>query len=253
MKKRIIITALSVMLASSSIIPAYAARPANAPQVEYGESVFAVLHEWADQYTEELKAIPDVKTRYQRMFEIIFANWESPEGEGSAYGNAFVDLYNNGKLPDETVADIIAYWGEKTETPCGMSIMYVRSDNPLLTPYLDIDGTRFYADIPTYVENKQDIQYLYTLSGEHGMLPPPEDPAPVTDTSGTWKVVKPSIGVKVIYDKDGSWSSEKAVFMSSAEFAGLFSPNLRFHICENGVLTPITREQALELGYAGIW
>ena len=253
MKKRIIITALSVMLASSSIIPAYAARPTNAQQVEYGESVFAALHEWADQYTEELKAIPDVKTRYQRMFEIILANWESPKGGGSAHGRAFVDAYNSGKLGDEAVADIVAYWGIKTETPCGMTVMYVRSDDPLLTPYLDIDGTRFYADIPTYVENKQDIQYLYTLPGEHGMLPPPEDPAPVTDTSGTWNVVNPSIGVKVIYDKDGSWSSEKAVFMSSEEFAGLFSPDLRFHICENGVLTPITREQALELGYVGSW
>ncbi|WP_317298059.1 hypothetical protein [Clostridium fessum] len=252
MKKRIIITALSVMLASSSIIPAYAARPADAPHVEYGESVTVALYEWADHYIDELKSIEDIKTRYQRMFEIIYKNWESP-GEGSYWNTELVDIYNDGKLADEGAANIIAYWGEKTETPCGMTTMYVRSDNPLLTPYLDIDGTRFYADIPTYVENKQDIQYLYTLSGEHGMLPPPEDPAPVTDTSGTWKVVNPSIGVKVIYDKDGSWSSEKAVFMSSEEFAGLFSPDLRFHICENGVLTPITREQALELGYAGIW
>lgn len=252
MKKRIIITALSVMLASSSIIPVYAARPADAPHVEYGESVTVALYEWADHYIDELKSIEDIKTRYQRMFEIIYKNWESP-GEGYYWNTELVDIYNDGKLADESAANTIAYWGEKTETPCGMTTMYVRSDNPLLTPYLDIDGTRFYADIPTYVENKQDIQYLYTLSGEHGMLPPPEDPAPVTDTSGTWKVVNPSIGVKVIYDKDGSWSSEKAVFMSSEEFAGLFSPDLRFHICENGVLTPITREQALELGYAGIW
>lgn len=252
MKKKIIITALSVMLASSSIIPAYAARPAGAPHVEYGESVTVALYEWADHYIDELKSIEDIKTRYQRMFEIIYKNWESP-GEGCYWNTKLVDIYNDGKLADESAANLIAYWGVKTETPCGMTRMYMRSDNPLLTPYLDIDGTRFYADIPTYVENKQDIQYLYTLSGEHGMLPPPEDPAPVTDTSGTWKVVNPSIGVKVIYDKDGSWSSEKAVFMSSEEFAGLFSPDLRFHICENGVLTPITREQALELGYAGIW
>lgn len=252
MKKRIVITALSVMLASSSIIPAYAARPADAPHVEYGESVTVALYEWADHYIDELKSIEDIKTRYQRMFEIIYKNWESP-GEGYYWNTELVDIYNDGKLADEGAANTIAYWGVKTGTPCGMTTMYVRSDNPLLTPYLDIDGTRFYADIPTYVENKQDIQYLYTLSGEHGMLPPPEDPAPVTDTSGTWKVVNPSIGVKVIYDKDGSWSSEKAVFMSSEEFAGLFSPDLRFHICENGVLTPITREQALELGYAGIW
>lgn len=252
MKKKIIITALSVMLASSSIIPAYAARPAGAPHVEYGESVTVALYEWADHYIDELKSIEDIKTRYQRMFEIIYKNWESP-GEGFYWNTELVDIYNDGKLADESAANLIAYWGVKTETPCGMTTMYVRSDNPVSTPYLDIDGTRFFADIPTYVENKQDIQYLYTLSGEHGMLPPPEDPAPVTDTSGTWKVVNPSIGVKVIYDKDGSWSSERAVFMSSEEFAGLFSPDLRFHICENGVLTPITREQALELGYAGIW
>lgn len=252
MKKRIIITALSVMLASSSIIPAYAARPADAPYVEYGESVFAVLHEWADQYTEELKAIPDVKARYQRMFEIIFENWESPEA-GSYYGTAFVDTYNDGKLPSETMADMVAYWGEKTETPCGMTIMYGQSGNPLLTPYLDIDGTRVYTNIPAYVANEYDTKYLYTLPGEYGLVLPPEDPEPVTDTSGTWKVVNPSIGVKVIYNKDGSWSSGKAISMSSEEFAGLFSPDLRFHICENGVLTPITREQALELGYAGIW
>lgn len=252
MKKRIIITALSIMLASSSIIPAYAARPAGAPHVEYGESVTVAFYEWADHYIDELKSIEDIKTRYQRMFEIIYTNWESA-GEGYFQGAELVDIYNDGKIADESAANTIAYWGVKTETPCGMTTMYVRSDNPVLTPHLDIDGTRFYADIPTYVENKQDIQYLYTLPGEHGMLLPPEDPAPITDTSGTWKVVNPSIGVKVIYDKDGSWNNEKAVFMSSEEFAGLFSPDLRFHVCENGVLTPITREQALELGYAGIW
>lgn len=252
MKKRIIITALSVMLASSSIIPAYAARPANAPQVEYGESVTVALYEWADHYIDELKSIEDIKTRYQRMFEIVFENWES-SGVGYFWDKALIDIYNDGKLADEGVAAIIAYWGEKTLTPCSVAKMFVRSDYSTSTPYLDVEGTRFYADISAYVANEYDTKYLYTLPGENGMLPPPEDPAPVTDTSGTWRVVNPSIGVKVIYDKDGSWSSEKTVFMSSEEFAGLFSPDLRFHICENGVLTPITREQALELGYAGIW
>lgn len=64
MKKKIIITALSVMLASSSIIPAYAALPANAStDVEAGNGFkdTAAFNYWADQYTDELNKIENPK------------------------------------------------------------------------------------------------------------------------------------------------------------------------------------------------
>ena len=69
MKKRIIITALSVMLASSSIIPAYAALPEGAPAVDVETATMDDIRnsakQWASQYVEELKQIENPKDRYQ--------------------------------------------------------------------------------------------------------------------------------------------------------------------------------------------
>lgn len=65
MKKRIIITALSVMLASSSIIPAYAA--GSSFDLEYAN----VTQDWADQYRDAILAIEGEAARYDFIFKTV--------------------------------------------------------------------------------------------------------------------------------------------------------------------------------------
>ena len=251
MKKKIIITALSVMLASTSIVPAYAALPEGAPAVEESYEVHTELYKWADQYTEELKGIEDSKSRYQRMYEIIFDNW-SIAPDGMYYRDDFVNIYNQGMLPGSTAAEVVCYWGSKIDNS-NISLAVVWIDGaPFNTSCITIDGVNYYAQVGTYANYGYDIKYLYGLPGEYGMEVRAEGTEPENvDTEYHWYTNLRNTGWKVIYDKDNTWEKVDLVHKTTEEIEAMFSANHIFHICENGILTPITREEAVALGYNG--
>lgn len=65
MKKRIIITALSILLASSTVMPAYAA--GSSFDLEYAN----VTQDWADQYRDAILAIEGETDRYDFIFKTV--------------------------------------------------------------------------------------------------------------------------------------------------------------------------------------
>lgn len=89
MKKRIIITALSVMLASSSIIPAYAA--GYGYDIEFEN----IKQSWANQYKDTLLGIEGEAARYDFIFKTV-TNDFSIKGAGLQW--ITLEDFNQGKL-----------------------------------------------------------------------------------------------------------------------------------------------------------
>lgn len=89
MKKRIIITALSVMLASSSIIPAYAG--GYGYEIEFEN----VRQTWADQYRDAILNIEGEASRYDFIYKTVTEDF-SIKGRGTQYVN--IDDFRQGKL-----------------------------------------------------------------------------------------------------------------------------------------------------------
>lgn len=75
MKKKIVITALTAMLAASMVMPVYADNQppikwnVDAEQYKYDDRM--MIQDWAAQYKDELLAIPDESARYDRIFQIV--------------------------------------------------------------------------------------------------------------------------------------------------------------------------------------
>lgn len=89
MKKRIIITALSVMLASSSIIPAYAAG------YGYDTEFEDIKQSWANQYKDALLSIEGEAARYDFIFKTVTDDF-SIKGAGLQW--ITLEDFNQGKL-----------------------------------------------------------------------------------------------------------------------------------------------------------
>ena len=89
MKKRIIVTALSVMLASSSIIPAYAG--GYGYDIEFEN----VRQTWADQYRDAILNIEGEASRYDFIFKTVTEDF-SIKGPGTQ--NVTIDDFRQGKL-----------------------------------------------------------------------------------------------------------------------------------------------------------
>lgn len=89
MKKRIIITALSIMLASSSIIPAYAAG------YGYDTEFEDIKQSWANQYKDALLSIEGEAARYDFIFKTVTDDF-SIKGAGLQW--ITLEDFNQGKL-----------------------------------------------------------------------------------------------------------------------------------------------------------
>lgn len=257
MKKRIIITALSVMLASSSIIPAYAALPEGAPAVDIEtgtmQDIYNGLYAWADQYIEELKSIEDIKARYQRMIELCAANWEAvPDGRNDGLQLA-ISLHNEGKIGDEGVGYIVEYWADKTGTPCGKYwANYCGID--MYMPYLLIDGERRYSLTNTI--------RLYGMKDEYLLAPAGTCDIMERDLKGqiysegevggmTWTRFSSVKRKSKVYVYSGDMSVPNLI-ISKGNIDDYCTADTIFYKAVEGVFTPLTRDEAVALGYDGI-
>lgn len=159
MKKRIIITALSVMLASSSIIPAYAAEPMkwnidpntyNAK--EYGginwmlaESL-AATKVWAEGYREQLAAITADTDKFEAIVKIVCDTITYDESYATLVDNY---TYRDGKGVCEDYARSVMALCRVAGIPCtyetGYAYGYAHGWNKVT-----LSGVDYYSDITSY-------------------------------------------------------------------------------------------------------
>lgn len=159
MKKRIIITALSVMLASSSIIPAYAAEPMkwnidpntyNAK--EYGginwmlaESL-AATKVWAEGYREQLTGLTTDMDKFDAIVKIVCDTITYDESYATLVDNY---TYRDGKGVCEDYARSVMALCQVAGIPCtyetGYAYGYAHGWNKVT-----LNGTDYYSDITSY-------------------------------------------------------------------------------------------------------
>lgn len=268
MKKKIIITALSLMIASSTIIPAYAALPEGAPYVDiYTEGgrlniigITNSLHTWADQYVDELNGISDVRTRYRRICELVATNFKPLDR--FVTGDEVVTTYNEGMLGQSSICSIILYLSNQTgiEAKSG-SFSWMYSTNPAIagdiedTVYLQLDG-QFYYTIPGNIFDIElfDECYLIQDGNRFGTvladsITHPEKYAQTTIDYTFQDIDNPITKTAVVF-----YTPNKELIPADVRATKNYPQGVTsFYRYENGVLTPMSREEAVILGYEGIF
>lgn len=159
MKKKIIITVLSLMIASSSIIPAYAAEPMkwnidpntyNAK--EYGginwmlaESL-AATKVWAEGYREQLTVITADRDKFEAIVKIVCDTITYDESYATLVDNY---TYRDGKGVCEDYARSIMALCQVAGIPCtyetGYAYGYAHGWNKVT-----LSGVDYYSDITSY-------------------------------------------------------------------------------------------------------
>lgn len=249
MKKRIIITALSVMLASSSIIPVYAALPANAStDIRIGDSVSnnAALDYWADQYTEELNKIENPKDRYRRMCELVVTNWDCVKEMVS--GQALIDSYMRGEIGGGQASHLIKRMCDNT----GIEAMqggYLQDGYPNETAYVKIDGVVYCYSRAALELWGMDDKYVFidhNFNGiEIGNPFAPRDQE-VEVAKSTFETISDMYTTIYIYDTDNTFYTAA---MDTVMVGACINSGSVYYKCTNAKFIAITEEEAVSLGY----
>lgn len=247
MKKRIIITALSVMLASSSIIPAYAALPANAStDIGEGDSVSnnAALDYWADQYTEELNKIQDPKDKYRHMCELVVTNWDCVKE--LLAGQDLIDSYMRGEIGGGQASHLVKRMCDNTgiEAICGY---YLQNGYPNDTAYVKINDTVYCYSWAALELWGMDDKYVFIDHNFNGIeidnpFAPREEEVEVAKS--TFYKFTDMVDYAYIHDTDGTLYSVDPAVMSD-----ILTGTAKFYKCVSSNLIPISVEEAVSLGY----
>lgn len=258
MKKRIIITALSVMLASSSIIPAYAAEPL--PEVEGIFDLAGALNEWADQYIEECNKISDPKARYKYIVQLVSDNLNTyktyqPNEEamlaawktdrqvlGSTFTGVIVYLSNQCGLESyitPVYGNAIVVDGRTNYLPCVYidDVLYLTGTENIEQGY-DFDDFVLMPNGKYGVRVTEDPREAYRLGQEQ--VEHPAEPPKFHTTIDLDK------GISVLYDSDGTLI-DLLLAGKSTDGNGID----KYYICENATLRAVSLNELLELGYDG--
>lgn len=247
MKKRIIITALSVMLASSSIIPAYAALPANAStDVEAGNGFkdTEAFNYWADQYTDELNKIENPKDRYRRIVELVVTNWDYvKEWVG---GQDATDAYLRGEIGVGQEAYLVKHMCDNTGIEA-IEGRYFQNGYPNDTAYIKIDGIVYCSSWAALELWGMDDKYVFIDHNFNGIemgnpFVPIEQEVEVAKS--TFQKFTDMVNYAYIHDTDGTLYSVDPAIMADTLFG-----TAKFYKCVAGKLIAITEEEAVTLGY----
>lgn len=247
MKKKIIITALSVMLASSSIIPAHAALPANAStDVEAGNGFkdTEAFNYWADQYTDELNKIENPKDRYRRIVELVVTSWD-PVKE-MVGGQDAVDAYLRGEIGGDQASYVVKRMCDNT----GIEAIqggYLQNGYPNSTAYVKIDDTVYcysWAALELWGMDDTYVFIDHNFNGiEIGNPFAPREPE-VEVAKSTFYKFTDMVNYVYLHDTDGTLYSVDPSIMASA-----LTGTAKFYKCVAGKLIAITEEEAVSLGY----
>lgn len=247
MKKKIIITALSLMIASSTIVPAYAALPANAStDVAAGDSFkdTAAFNYWADQYTEELNKIENPKDRYRRIVELVVTNWD-PVKELLG-GQDAVESYLRGEIGGGRASYIVKRMCDNT----GIEAMqggYLQDGYPNETAYVKIDGIVYCYSWAALELWGMDDKYIFIDHNFNGIeignpFAPREQEVEVSKS--TFYKFTDMYNYVYLHDTDGTLYSVDPETMGRT-----LDGTAKFYKCVSGNLIPISEEEAVSLGY----
>lgn len=257
MKKKIIITALSVMLASSSIIPAYAAEPL--PEVERTFDLGSALNEWADKHIEECNKISDPKERYRYIVQLVSDNLNTyktyqPNEE------AMLAAWKTGRqIGVSTYAGVVVYLSNQCGLESYITTVYgnaiVVDGRTNYMPCVYIDDVLYLTGIENIEHGGNFDDYVLMPNGKYGVYTTddPREHYRIVSEQGTHPVepskfcefIDPFTGTTVVYDGDGSGVAIIADLSIYKQFNGTD----KYYMCENAVLRPVTEEYMLSLGY----
>ena len=128
----------------------------------------------------------------------------------------------------------------------------------MYTPYLLIDGQRRYSLTDTIREYGMCDEYLFAPAGTCGIIEREltgEISVPDLTTPEFVSVTSVKCGGRaVIYDVDTTYEDilHKNIGIYS-KFDEYFNTDTIFYKAESGTITPMTREEAVALGYQGMW
>ena len=247
MKKKIIITALTLMLASSSIIPAYAALPANAStDVEAGNGFkyTAAFNYWADQYTGELLKYENPRDRYRRIVELVVTNWNPVKVQVG--GQDAVDSYMRGEIGGGEAAYLVKRMCDNTGIEA-IEGRYLQDGYPNYTAYVRIDGTVYCFSWAALELWGMDDKYVFIDHNFNGI----EIGNPFVPVEQKTEVAKSTFykftdmdNYVYMHDTDGTLYSVDPGVMGRT-----LGGTAKFYKCVGGNLIPITEEEAVSLGY----
>lgn len=246
-KGNMVILALSVMLASSSIIPTYAALPANAStDVEAGNGFkdTEAFNYWADQYTDELNKIENPKDRYRRIVELVVTSWD-PVKE-MVGGQDAVDAYLRGEIGGGQASYVVKRMCNNT----GIEAMqggYLQNGYPNETAYVKIDGVVYCYSWAALELWGMDDKYVFIDHNFNGIeignpFAPREQEVEVAES--TFYKFTDMDNYVYMHDTDGTLYSVDPSIMASA-----LTGTAKFYKCVAGKLIAITEEEAVALGY----
>lgn len=258
MKKRIIITALSVMLASSSIIPAYAAEPL--PVVERTSDLYVALREWADKHVDECNEIQDARERYKYIVQLVSANlntYKTYQPNEEAMLSAWEKEHQIGV---SDYASIVVYLSGKCGLESYMTTVYgnaiVVDGRTNFMPCVYIDDVLYLTGIENIEHGDNFDDYVLMPNGKYGVsvtedpreayrleqeqVKQPAEPPKFHTTIDLDK------GISVIYDSDNTFID---LVLSGASTDG--NGTDKYYICENAALRAVSLNELLELGYDG--
>lgn len=258
MKKKIIITALSVMLASSSIIPAYAAE--LLPVVERTSDLYVALREWADKHVDECNGIQDAKERYKYIVQLVSANlntYKTYQPNEEAVLSAWEKEHQIGV---SDYASIVVYLSGKCNLESYMTTVYgnaiVVDGRTNFMPCVYIDDVLYLTGIENIEHGDNFDDYVLMPNGKYGVSVT-EDPREAyrleqeqvkhpAEPSKFHTTIDLNKGISVIYDSDGTFI-DLVLSGKSTDGNGID----KYYICENATLRAVSLNKLLELGYDG--
>lgn len=262
MRKRIVITALTAMVAASTILPAstaYAARPAGAPDVStedwykakhnYGVNLNKYYYAWCDQYVDALNSIPNARDRYRRIIELVSANWESVTE--AIYGHeAVLNSYSAGKAGAGDYSNMVKYLCDKTGIPAIVACHFIGGAR-VSSAYVQIDGityTSSVAGVQTYGLNDKYV-FIDKNFDNLEIVPDPFIPVeqpdykPLTNFREIGNLATGEF-VTVYYADDTAYD-----YMNSSAVDKIWGQGHKFYKCANHDIVPMTEAEAISLGY----
>lgn len=257
MKKRIIITALSVMLASSSIIPVYAAEPL--PEVERTFDLGSALNEWADKHVEECNKISDPKERYKYIVQLVSDNLNTYKTYQPNEEAMLAAWETDQQIRTSTYAGVVVYLSNQCGLESYITTVYgnaiVVDGRTNYMPCVYIDDVLYLTGIEN-IENGDNFEdYVLMPNGKYGVSATDdpreherrvsEQPTHPVEPSKFGEFIDPFTGTTVVYDSDGSAITIKADLSIFKQFNGTD----KYYVCENAILRPVTEEYMISLGY----
>lgn len=246
------------MIASSTIIPAYAAEPL--PVVERTSDLYVALRKWADKHVDECNKIQDAKERYKYIVQLVSNNLNTfkiyqPNEE------ALLSVWETDhQIGISDYASIVVYLSSKCNLESYMTTVYgndiVVDGRTNYMPCVYLDDVLYLTSIENIERGDNFDDFVLMPNGKYGvsvtdnpreayLRSQQQISASPAEPSKFSEFVDPYTGTTVIYDSDGSAFN----IICDLSICKQFNGTDRYYVCENAILSPVTEEYMVSLGY----